>query len=77
MQSSRATAAAAAASNPTARPAAAAHTNQQISPLAAYSRSLLDFHRKLWNDARRNSELEARVRQTEPWPTLYAEVMRI
>lgn len=76
MQSSRA-AAAATASSPTARPAAAAaaHTNEQVSPLAAYSRSLLDFHQKLWNDARRKSELESRVRQTEPWPTLYAEVV--
>ena len=34
---------------------------EQANHLAAYSRSLLDFHQKLWNDTRRKSELDARV----------------
>jgi hypothetical protein len=54
-----------AAPSPTAR---TARTNEQINPLAAYSRSLLDFHQKLWNDTRRNSELQARVSRTEALP---------
>lgn len=36
-------------------------TTDQISPLAAYSRGLLEFHRKLWNESRRKSELQSRV----------------